>query len=923
MKKILVCVILSLLLILPAALFAAETGTIAGKVTIKKTDAPLQAANVLIEDTKTGILTLKNGSFIIKNVPVGIHTVTASFIGYEKQSQEVEVKPGLTTTIRFTLVMKPIGIPGITVTATRAVERETPIAFTNVGEEEISDKYTTEDMPQLLVGVPGVFSTTAGLGEGNLMVRGFDADKVQILLNGIPVNDPESQQTYWSDWTGLSSTVKSVQVQRGAGCSLYGSGAFGGSVNIETMGATIPGKQWTFRTSVGSYYTDDKVANGKGGMETYNPINYIASLRYNSGNLYGGKLNYSAMFERKIGDSYQPGTGYDGYSLGIEAQNIWGAHTVNTSFISAPQKHNQARVTTDMALQDKLGRNYNRNNHKYQENYYNKPQLSFRDEWKVSDNQLIMTNVFYTQGDGGGKYLKNEVFDVETGEDTYLSTSEYTDNKYFGRHAYHIYQTTGLILDGIEEHWDSTGTVLDSVTFNGEKITYGANLPNYDYSHSWQNDGQSHNKQFGINTYYDYKLSKMLDVIVGGDFRRWVGYHFARSWNFRYTGGTYAQAQDRYSYHTTVTNLSGFLRTTVKPIEKLNIMFDGQYASYTSKVEEDPIEIFDYQQGNFTGKYYYATKDMKNDDGSLKFTEDDYEKTYDFFSPKIGANYNLTDYINLIANYSIAYKEPRVGDWYSRSGGPNAGQTYTDSLGEHFYGELNPEKTTTMEFGLGYESTIFDAKANYYTTDYEDKIESSLLESGDYLTINAGKARHQGLELAANANIGNFDASVSGSYAHNRWTKMKVKKIFGVADTLVVDKVVPYSPEQMASGSIGYTFKNLPLDGKLRIGFSGNWWDEYYGSYTNKYKLIDGTEVDAKLPYYLAINSNIRYAFKLGGKNASLRLDLNNINNRKDNYSSAYYSTDYGRSDILNGRYYMYVNPAPLFNVFTTVEIRF
>jgi len=920
MKKILSIVILSLLFILPYALFAAETGTIAGKVDVERTGTPLSAANVIIEGTSIGVLTKADGSFIMKNVPTGTYTVTASFLGYEKQTKTVEVKSDLTTTVMFSLRMKPIGIAGITVTATRAVKRETPIAFTNVGEEEISDKYTTEDMPQLLVSVPGVFSTTAGLGEGNLMMRGFDADKVQILLNGIPVNDPESQQTYWSDWTGLSSTVKSVQVQRGAGCSLYGSGAFGGSVNIETMGATVPDKLWTFRTSVGGYYTDDKVANGKGGMETYNPINYVASLKYNSGNLYGGKFNYSAMFERKIGDSYQPGTGYDGYSLGIETQNIWSSHVVNTSFISAPQKHNQARTTTDMALQDKLGRNYNRNNHVYQENYYNKPQFSIRDEWKISDKQSLLTNVFYTQGDGGGKYLNNEVFDVGTGEDTYLPTSEYTDNKYFGRHARHIYETTGLVLTG----YDPVDTTYTSPGYDAVYVSKAANLPNTDYSHSLQNDSQSHNKQLGINTYYDYKLSKMLDVIVGGDFRRWVGYHFARSWNFRYAGGTYAQAQDRYSYHTTVTNLSGFLRTTAKPIEKLNIVFDGQYASYTSKVEEDPIEIFDYQQGNFTGEYYYATKDMKNDDGSLKFTEDDYEKTYDFFSPKIGANYNLTDYLNILANYSIAYKEPRVGDWYSRSGGPNASQIWVDSLGvEHFYGELNPEKTTTIEFGLGYDGTIFDATANYYITDYEDKIESTLLESGDYLTINAGKARHQGLELGVNAVYGNFDASLSGTYSQNRWEKMNVEKIFGVDADKVVDKVVPYSPEQMASGSIGYTFKNLPLDGKLRIGFSGNWWDEYYASYTNKYKLIDGTEVDAKLPYFLAINSNIRYAFKLGGKDASLRLDLNNINNRKDNYSSAYYGTDYGRNDSLNGQYYMYVNPAPLFNVFATVEVSF
>ncbi|MBN2461458.1 MAG: TonB-dependent receptor, partial [Candidatus Cloacimonetes bacterium] len=807
----------------------------------------------------------------------------------------------------------------------------------------------------LLESVPGVFATNAGLGEGELKMRGFDADKVQILINGIPVNDPESQQVYWSNWTGLSSTVKSVQVQRGAGTSMYGSGAFGGSVNIETIGAGgEPDKMWTFRTSFGTFFDSDKVADGKGDLIDYNPYNYNLLLRYNSGNLYGGKFNYSAMIERKVGDYYTIGTTYDGWSFNAELQNIWGNHKVNTSLIIAPQKHNQTRAMQDMNLEDQLGRAYNRYNHPYQENYYNKPQLSVRDEWQITDKTLLLTNLFFTRGDGGGKYLKNDKFDVETGRNYYMPTDEYTDNKYFSRHAVHIYEQIGVLLQGLTID-DSTGGYL----WNGAPFTfgYGSNLPNYDYNHSCMNDSQNNHKQFGFNTYVDHKINDMIKVVVGGEWRHWVGLHRALQRNFRYNGGVYALTQDRYNYYGIVNNASAFARAQVKPLPAVTFMIDGQYAYYSSRVDEEPIAIFDYQRGDFTGDFYYPTKDMMtplldedydpvvDPQGNVvmvkKFTEEDYERVFKFFSPKFGVNFNVTEYLNIIGNYSIAYKEPRLGDWYSRSGGPGGGQLYEaefvqsdgDTIMIDQYYDLDSEKATTIEFGGGYTGLWFDISANYYRTKYEDKIENSLTQSDDYVTINAGTAIHQGLEFTANAVVGNFDMGMAGSIGKYRWDEMNVQQIFGEPDSLIVDKVVPFSPERQASFSFGYTFDNMPGDGKLRIGFSGLWWDEYYASYTNKYMSFEGynpqtgaeiwEEKDAKLPYFFAVSSDISYTFKIAGKDATLRLDLKNINNRKDNYTKADYAADYGRNDPLNGEDYMYVVAAPLFHAFLTAEVNF
>jgi len=445
MKKLLVIV-----LILSTAICFAQTGKIAGKISIMGSGESIQGASVFLEDSKTGTYTKSNGTYILLNVSVGEHTVYASFMGYGKVSQTILVKDNLTAVVNFELERSAIEIEGVSVSANRAVVRETPVSFTDVSEEIIKEKYTTGDMPQMLDDIPGLFSTTSGMGEAEITMRGFDAQKIQILINGIPVNDPESQVVYWSNWTGLSSNVKSVQVQRGAGASLYGSGAFGGSVNIETMGSAN-NSEFTIRNSTGYYSTDGKSANELGEMKDYTPINYNASIKYSSGELFNDKFKFDVSVERKAGNYYVRGTEYDGWSFGLELENKLVNHVLNTSIIYAPQKHNQARSTYDPELGKILGREFNFTNHKWQENKYLKPQISIRDRWAFSPNSYLMTNLFFTTGEGGGSYANNIIFDASSGALLNKDLrSESQERKMFARYAYHVYDETGFLLDGFE-----------------------------------------------------------------------------------------------------------------------------------------------------------------------------------------------------------------------------------------------------------------------------------------------------------------------------------------------------------------------------------------------------------------------------------------------------------------------------------------
>ncbi len=928
MNKHLLLIIFLVLLVTSLAA-AAGDGNIAGRIKSKTTGTVLANATVIIDDGAWGASTDADGKYMIKNVAVGKHTLNVRMMGYQTISKEIFIKANETVTANVKLASEVVKMQGIKISANRARERETPIAFSNISQREIQDKYTTEDIPDLLDNVPGVFSSSSGLGESELYIRGFDAEKIQVLINGIPVNDPESQVTYWSNWTGLSSNVKSIQVQRGAGSSLYGSGAFGGSLNIETMDSATQ-QEFILRSSVGYYTIEGAVADGHGGKEEFTPVNYNLMMRYKSGVSWTENFNFSLMGERKGGDSYLNGTYYDGWSYGSNAQFLLGNHDIHLSFIGSPQKHNKVSKYTksDQALMEILGREYNRNKGNYK-NFYYKPQFSVRDEWKISENQFMNTNIFATAGRGGSEYLSNDYFDTKTGAVSAKEVSENITNTNFGEHARWTYETTGVVLQGYDP---------DAKTYNGVSIIEGNNLIMKKYDQSWKNKSHNDHVQFGINTYYQHKLDELLEVTVGGEARNWNADHYAESFDFHYYDNTmaenlgmYKEVQRRYDYSSTVNNYSGFMRLQIKPTEELNILADGQYAHYVSKVEENPVHLYDFHVGAFRPETFYTTKSMKDADGNPLFKDSDYEKTFKFFSPKFGANYNVNDELNLLVNFSISYKEPKVSNWYSSKYGPNVFQEYSYETagGVKIEGkeDLKPEKMITYETGFGYDEGWWNVQSNVYYTLYEDKIERVKDEFID-LTINAGRALHKGIELSGGVKKWSMDLSGSFTFSQNRWKKINYETIFEVPAEDVVGKVVPFAPEIMGNLAWGYTIKDLPIGGKLRIGADLKYWDRYFGTYTNTDMLTDVegnliTGVSARLPRYIQLDNSIKYSFDLFNKKETyIRLNFNNVLN-EDNTSSANYSSDYNRNDNLAGTRHMYVTPAPLFNVFLTTEIKF
>ncbi|MBQ0734596.1 TonB-dependent receptor [Aquimarina celericrescens] len=117
------------------------------------------------------------------------------------------------------------------------VDADSPITHSNISKEELAERNLGQDIPILLNYLPGVVTTTdagTGIGYTYIRVRGSDASRVNVTLNGIPFNDAESQGTFWVNLPDFASSIEDLQLQRGVGTSTNGSGAFGASLNLLT-----------------------------------------------------------------------------------------------------------------------------------------------------------------------------------------------------------------------------------------------------------------------------------------------------------------------------------------------------------------------------------------------------------------------------------------------------------------------------------------------------------------------------------------------------------------------------------------------------------------------------------------------------------------------------------------------------------------
>lgn len=211
-------------------------GTITGQITDKEGE-PLPGATVLVLDTGKGVAANENGVYRVEGLAPGRYRLRFSYVGYENQFRETSViEQTSKTLLHVQLTERVIEMDELIVSATRAA-KDAPFSYVNLDKEDIEENNLGQDVPFLLQWTPSVVVTSdagTGIGYTGIRVRGSDPTRVNVTINGIPLNDAESQGVFWVDLPDFASSTDDIQIQRGVGTSTNGAGAFGGTINLNT-----------------------------------------------------------------------------------------------------------------------------------------------------------------------------------------------------------------------------------------------------------------------------------------------------------------------------------------------------------------------------------------------------------------------------------------------------------------------------------------------------------------------------------------------------------------------------------------------------------------------------------------------------------------------------------------------------------------
>ncbi len=422
MKKLILLV--TVFTLLAGSLYA---GSIAGKVTAKESGKALIGANVYLKGTTLGAATDEDGMYYIK-VDDGDYTVVCDYVGFAVQQKKITVKGDTKVDFKMT---EYLFAKTIEVMADRAIDRVTPVAYSNVDKEQMEVQLGSRDIPMVMNTTPSVYATQQGGGAGDarVNVRGFNQRNVAIMINGVPVNDMENGWVYWSNWDGVGDATASIQMQRGLSAVNLATPSIGGTMNIITD-PTAQKAGFSFKQEFGTGA-------------------FLKSTLQASSGMIADKFAFNALVVRKTGDGQIDKTWTDSWAYYFGASwNINEDNRLELYAIGAPQRHGQNLYKQNIAAYDSTfakslddydpaatnafkqssaGRLYNENwgpvSSSYKgkqavgsstfdrhdpnflnerENFYHKPQINLNYYSNLSNNLNLSTILYFSGGTGGG-----------------------------------------------------------------------------------------------------------------------------------------------------------------------------------------------------------------------------------------------------------------------------------------------------------------------------------------------------------------------------------------------------------------------------------------------------------------------------------------------------------------------------------------
>lgn len=875
MKKIFLALLSTFILTVS---LSQEKVALSGTVYDKETSETLIGVRIVCDNVLIA-KTDENGKYSLSIEANKEHELKVTYTGYD--TLIVAVKAGnvsLKTDINLPKYEKMID--EIVVKAEIAKSRETPIAFSTLTAKQISEDLGTRDLPMVLNSTPGAYATEQGGGAGDarVSIRGFDQRNIAVLVDGVPVNDMENGQVYWSNWDGLGDITRYMQVQRGLGASKLSIVSVGGTMNIVTKGI-------------------DSKMGASVKQEVNNFGLFKTSFGYNTG-LLKGNWGVTIAGARKWGSSYADATFTDAWSYFFKVQKKFDKHLFSFGVNGAPQSHGQRSTRLPIAVIDKglaerAGINYQEsldsialvsssqfttptqgargirynpnygmlNGEEFNErvNYFHKPQLNLTHSYNPNEKINLTTVVYASIGKGGGTGLKSiPSRDTVTG-------------------LYDIQTIYDFNLTNFSAAYSSTENVSSN------------------YLRAANND----HKWVGLLSTFNYKINKNISTMFGVDARYYKGSHYQSIYDL--IGGEYAiDNSDKnqpkglgytdYSMKRVGDKVSYYNDATVKwggVFGQVEFKKDKWSTFITASINETGYQRIDYfknkdivladttliQAVGFGDTVTYNGSDYTNTSAEARFATTE-EKWFFGSTIKGGANYNINVHHNVFFNLGYLNIAPKMN-------------TVFDNNNRQFL-DIKNQKVSSFELGYGYKSKKFSSNLNVYYTLWQNKPPQStptvVTADGTFsYNINGLDALHKGIELDFIYKIlPNLD--FEGLASIGDWKTISGSVVNIVNEENVIVASVDFSAKDVHVGDAA----QIQLGSSLRYEIIKNLYIKLRYTYFDKnYANFDplgltGVNKDReswKMPSYGLMDFNFGYDFKYKKLKMTLSGGIMNILN--------------------------------------------
>ena len=768
---------------------------ISGTVSGNGTNA-LSGANVKVKGKNYAAATNANGAYEFANLPAGNYTVVVSYVGFGSQEKSINLTAN--QTLNFSLQQLSFVADEVVVSATRAGKKDA-FTFKNLTKADLDKVNQGQDLPYLLNQTPSVVVTSdagAGVGYTGIRIRGSDATRINVTLNGIPLNDAESQGSFFINLPDLASSVDNIQIQRGVGTSTNGAGAFGASLNIQTT------------TRRDSAYAE--LNNTYGSYDTWR--NTVSA----GTGLINNKFSFDARLSRIKSDGYM-----DRASSNLKSFFVTGAYygkndILRANVFSGTEKTYQAwnGVPEEKLLTDRTFNEFTYDNQtdNYQQDHY---------------------QLFYTRN-LGRQLVANAAL-------------HYT----YGRGYYEEFKANRTLAD-----YGLGNVVVGSTTITKTDLVRRLWLDNDFYGGTYS---------------LAYTPQSNLNFTLGGAYNRYEGEHFDEviwAQYANYNGS--ASMRHRYNDNDAFKSDFNIFGRASYQLNQLNIFADLQYRN-----------VF----------YSYYGLDANGNPGQQS-------ARLEFFNPKFGLTYNLTDRSNVYASVAVGNKEPNRRD-------------FTDS---NLNTRPKHETLTDIEFGYRSQQSNFNVGANGFAMLYKNQLINTgqINDVGGFTRQNVPNSYRLGVELDARWQIlKNFAWGATATLSESKiekFTEYVYDNVSGFpAKTFDYNNTnIAYSPNIILSSDLSYTIHG--------VGFG------FISKYVGK-QFLDNTNTDSRSLDAFFVN-DLRFTYNtplLGIKNVGLNFFVNNIFNLK--YESNGYTFPDMNSGVVDR--YNYYYPQATRNFLLSLNLKF